>query len=154
MLAPEKAFRTKPRMLVRKIWPCALICLVSNTSLAQMDRVYRSVRALSDKEIQLALFGRANTRECKSLPLPDIHVIQAPEHGTLTVRVATLATNQYPSCPNLKLQAQVLLYKSASNYIGNDALSFTVRFENGQIQAHQISIIVTNQGEPSKPEEL
>ena len=131
-------------MLVRKILVCSLICLISKTSPAQMDRVYRSVRALSDKEIQLALFGRANTRECKSLPLPDIHVIEAPEHGTLTVRVATLATNQYPSCPNLKLQAQVLLYKSVSNYIGSDAVSFTVRFEKRTATTADSALILLN----------
>ena len=132
----------------------ALICLVMVPALAQVDRIYRSVRALSGKEMQLALFGRANTKECKPLPLPEIHVIAAPEHGTLTVRAATVTTNQYRGCPNLKLQVQVLLYKSAPDFVGSDTVSFAVTFENGERQAHQISITVAKEGEASKPEEL
>jgi hypothetical protein len=132
----------------------ALACLLASPSNAEMDRVYRSVRALSGKEIQVALFGRVNPKECKSLPLPEIHVITSPEHGSLTVRSATLTTNQYPGCPNLKLPAQVLLYKSVPNYVGSDLVSFTVTLENGDMQAHRISITVDKVGEPSKPEEL
>jgi len=82
----------------------ALIYLVILPALAQVDRVYRGVPALSGKEMQLALFGRANTRECKPLPLPEIHVIAAPEHGSLTVRVGTVTTNQYQGCPNLSCE--------------------------------------------------
>lgn len=142
------------RVLRRLTYLAALICILVSPSMAEMDRVYRSVRALSGKEMQVAVFGRMNTKECKPLPLPEIRVIAAPEHGSLVVRATTLTANNYQSCPNLRLRAQVLLYTSALNYIGSDIVSFTVTFENGQTQAHQISIIISKEGEPSKPEEL
>ncbi len=132
----------------------ALTAFLISPGTAQVDRIYRSVRALTNKELQLALFGRANTKECKPLPVPQIHVITPPEHGSLTVRTTTVTTNQSPNCPNLSLPAQVLLYKSESNYVGSDLVSFTVTFENGQMQGHQISIAVVKEGEPSKAEEL
>jgi hypothetical protein len=142
------------RAVSQRCFLSALICLVMWPAWAQIDRIYRSVRALSGKEMQLTLFGRANTRECKPLPLPEIHVIAAPEHGSLRVRAATVTTNQYQGCPNLKLKVQVLLYKSAPDYVGSDTVSFAVTFENGERQAHQISIAVAKEGEPSKAEEL
>ncbi len=132
----------------------ALVYLVMLPALAQVDRIYRGVRALSGKEMQLALLGRASTRECKPLPLPEIHVIAAPEHGLLTVRAGTVTTNQYQGCPNLKLRVQVLLYRSTPGYVGSDTVSFAVTFENGERQAHQISITVAKEGEASKAEEL
>jgi hypothetical protein len=141
------------RMLTRKAL-AALICLATLPALAQVDRVYRSARALSGKEMSLALFGRVNPKECKPLPLPKIHVIAAPEHGSLTVRESTVSTNQYRGCPNLKLPAQVLLYKSTPDYVGSDTVSFTVTFENGETQAHQISITIAKEGKASKAEDL
>ena len=132
----------------------ALICVATLPAQAQVDRVYRSARALSGKEMRLALFGRVNAKECKPLPLPEIRVIAAPEHGSLTVRASTVSTNQYQGCPNLTLPAQVLLYKSAPDYVGSDSVGFTVTFENGETQAHRISITIAKDGEASKAEEL
>jgi predicted amino acid racemase len=100
------------------------------------------------------LVRAGNAKECKPLPLPQIHVIAAPEHGSLTVRTTKVTTNQSQNCPNLRLPARVLLYKSEANYVGSDLVSFTVTFENGEMQGHQISILVAKEGEPSKAEEL
>ena len=142
------------RTLTQALPLIALFSLLIRPSIAEVERVYRSVRALSDKELQISVFGRVNTKDCKPLPLPGIRVISAPEHGSLTVRVVTLTTNQYPGCPALRLPAQVLLYKSVLNYEGNDQVSFAVTFENGQMQMHQITIVVVKEGEPSKSEDL
>ncbi len=141
-------------MVGQRFFFAALVYFVMLPALAQVDRIYRGVRALSGKEMQLALLGRASTRECKPLPLPEIHVIAAPEHGLLTVRAGTVTTNQYQGCPNLKLRVQVLLYRSTPGYVGSDTVSFAVTFENGERQAHQISITVAKEGEASKAEEL
>jgi hypothetical protein len=142
------------RLLTQAFLVNTLLCLLTVLSVAQVDRVYRSVRVLSDKEIQIAAFARANTNECKPLPLPQIHVISSPEHGSLTVRSAFVTTKADQKCPGLRIPAQVLLYKSISSYVGNDIVSFTVTFENGVTQIHQISLTVAKEGEATKPEEL
>jgi hypothetical protein len=142
------------RFLAQAFVSGALLCLLTVSAVAQADRVYRSVRVLSEKEIQIALFARVNTNECKPLPLPGIQVIAAPEHGSLTVRSAFVTTKADQKCPSLRIPAQLLLYKSMSSYEGNDIVGFAVTFENGVTQAHQISITVMKAGEPTKPEEL
>jgi hypothetical protein len=81
-------------------------------------------------------------------------VIDPPKNGALTIRVLTLTTERYPSCPNLKSPAQVLFYQSAAGYTGSDSISFTVTFENGEKQTHFIAITVTKEGQASTPEQL
>jgi hypothetical protein len=143
------------RMRRQRLLFGALIYLFISPAMAQSDRVYRSVRVPSNKETQIALFARANTKECTPLPLPEIRVIAAPEHGSLVVRSTTLTTNQDQRCPNLKLQAQVLLYRSTSDYVGSDIVSFAVTFEGGKTEAHQISITVVKENKAAlKPEQL
>jgi hypothetical protein len=127
---------------------------ISPPAQAQDERVYQSVRALSGKEMRVALFGRANSRDCKALPIPDVRVVDPPKNGLLTVRTLTLTTNRYPNCANLQIPAQVLFYQSRSNYVGSDSISFTVTFENGLTQAHSIAITVSKEGEPTKPQDL
>jgi hypothetical protein len=132
----------------------AILCHSGLPAAAQEERVYQSARALSGKEVRLALFGRVDAKECKPLQLPDIQVIAPPKSGALTIRVVTITTTRYPNCPNLKLPAQVIFYRSAPDYIGSDSISFTVTFENGQKQAHSFAITVTKEGQPSTAQDL
>jgi len=132
----------------------ALICLINLPAVAQNERVYQSARALSGKEVRVALFGRANPKECKALPIPEVRVVDPPKNGALIVRTTTVTTNRYPGCANLKLPAQVLFYLSKADYVGPDSISFTVTFENGVTQAHSIAITVAKDGEPTKLQEL
>jgi len=84
------------------------------------------VRALTGKELRVAVFARVNAKDCKPVQLPEIQVIDPPKNGALTIRVLTLTTERYPNCPNLKTPAQVLFYQSAADYAGPDSISFTV----------------------------
>lgn len=131
-----------------------LICLIDVPAVGQEERVYQSARAISGKEVRVALFGRADGKECKALPLPEIRVVDPPKNGVLIIRTATLTTNRYPSCPNLKVPAQVLFYQSRSDYVGPDSISFTVTFENGLTQAHSLVIAVAKDGSPSSAQDL
>jgi hypothetical protein len=144
--------------MIRIPMPCALAlaltCAINVLALAQDERVYRSARAISGKEVRVALFGRANPKECKALPVPEIRVVDPPKNGTLTIRTMTVTTNRYPACANLKLPAQVMFYRSDADYVGPDSISFTVTFDNGLMQAHSIVITVAKEGEPTKLQDL
>jgi hypothetical protein len=133
---------------------CILVGLTNVSAKAQEERVYQSARAISGKEVQVALFGRANGKECKALPIPEVRVVDPPKNGALIIRAATLTTNRYPNCPNLKVPAQVLFYQSRSDYVGPDSISFTVTFENGLVQAHSLAITVAKDGQPSSAQDL
>ena len=134
--------------------PVIVICLINAPGRGQEERVYQSARAISGKEVRVALFGRANGKECKALPIPEIRVVDPPKNGALIIRTASLTTNRYPNCPNLKVPAQVLFYQSRSDYVGSDSVSFTVTFENGHVQAHSLAITVAKDGQPSNAQDL
>jgi hypothetical protein len=121
---------------------------------AQQERVYQSARAASGKEARIALFGRANAKECKTLLVPEIRVVDPPKHGVLVIRTATVTTNRYQSCGALRIPAQVLFYRSRTGYVGPDSISFIVTFENGMSQEHSIAITVVKDGEATEPQEL
>jgi hypothetical protein len=110
---------------------------------AQEERVYESAQAVAGKSVQIGVFGRANGNECKSGPLPEIHVLHPPEHGTLTVKRGTVKTDRFANCPGLQVNAQVLFYQSRGDYVGVDSVAFVVSFENGETQAREISITVS-----------
>jgi hypothetical protein len=128
---------------------CGLVHLVSMPVLAQDERVYQSARALTGREVRLAFFARANTKDCKALALPDIQVVTPPKNGALTIRNVPITTNQYQGCPDLKLRAVALFYRSNAGYLGQDSVAFIVTFENGQSQAHSFAITVAKDGEPT-----
>jgi hypothetical protein len=130
------------------------VCQDFLPAVAQQERVYQSARTASGKEARIALFGRANAKECKALPIPEIRIVDSPKHGILVVRTATITTNRYQSCGALKVPAQVLFYKSRTDYVGPDSISFVVTFENGMRQEHSIAITVVKDGEPTEPQEL
>jgi hypothetical protein len=118
------------------------ICLFSLSALAQQERVYETAQAVTGTPVQIGVFARANNAECKSGPLPEIRVLQPPEHGALTVKKGTLKTDRYPKCPGLRVNAQVLFYQSRANYVGTDSVAFEVTYDNGEMQAREISIKV------------
>jgi hypothetical protein len=120
-----------------------MICLANAKAVAEDERVYETAQAVTGKAVQIAVFARANGAECKSGPLPDVKVVHAPEHGTLTLKRGTLKTDRFPKCPGLQLNAQVLFYQSRDNFVGADDVAFVVSFDNGETQARQISINVT-----------
>jgi hypothetical protein len=131
-----------------------LVCLLHGPAGAQEERVYQSARAISGKEVRVAMFGRANGNECKALPIPEVRVNDPPKNGALVIRAATIVTSRYPNCPNLKVPAQVLFYQGRSDYVGPDSIGFTVTFENGRTQIHTLSITVAKDGPPTTPEAL
>ncbi len=132
----------------------SVVCLINVAAFGQEERVYQSARAIAGKEVRVALFGRANGKECKALPLPEIRVVDPPKNGALIIRTTTVTTNRYPNCASLKVPAQVLFYQSRSDYVGPDSISFTVTFENGVTQAHSLAITVAKDGQPSSVQDL
>ncbi len=131
-----------------------LIGVIAAPAVAQEERVYQSARAISGKEVRVALFGRANGKECRALPIPEVRVVDPPKNGALIVRTAILTTNRYPNCPSLKVPAQVLFYQSRADFVGSDSISFTVTLENGLVQAHSMAITVAKDGQPSNAQDL
>jgi hypothetical protein len=119
------------------------VCLASAVAVAEDERVYETAQAITGKAVQIGVFARANGVECKSGPLPDVKVVHAPEHGTLTLKRGTLKTDRFPKCPGLQVNAQVLFYQSRADFVGADDVAFVVSFDNGETQARQISINVT-----------
>lgn len=129
----------------------ALICLIGSSVWAQNERVYQSAQAVSGKEVRIGLFARANVKECKPLLSPNVRVVAPPGHGSLIIRTMTLITDRYPDCPHLKVPAQVLFYRSLTNYVGSDAVSVVVTSEDGRSSEVSIAIAVGKGAQGSPP---
>jgi hypothetical protein len=136
------------RMLIALI----LTCTLSASGFSQEERIYQSARVVMGKEMRLTLFARVNRKDCKLLPLPEIRVVAPPKNGSFIVKNLMITTNRYENCPNLKLEAVGLFYKSNSGYVGADSVSFVVTFENGQSQAHSFTVLVEKEIQASNAE--
>jgi hypothetical protein len=126
----------------RSIFLAALIGLVVPSVLAQTERLYQSASAISGEEVRVGLFSRANVKECKPLSPPAVRVVAPPGHGSLVIRTMTLITDRYPDCPHLKVPAQVLFYRSLTNYVGPDAVTVIVASDDGRSSEVSIDIAV------------
>ena len=100
---------------------------------------YTSIEADPSKPLQLGYFAQAH-KDCSPTKLPIVHVVEAPTLGTLTVRPSELKTDKVPSCPGLKLPAQVVSYQAGAKAIGSDHVMYSVTYPNGEIALYDVAI--------------
>ena len=122
------------------VFSCATAGLTVTATFAQ-DANYSSVKATSDKPVQLSYHASAH-KNCTPAQQPTIRVIEAPKSGTLTVRKGVITTDKVAGCPGLKAPAQVVFYVARTDYAGSDHVKYEVTSENGEVDTYDVTITV------------
>jgi hypothetical protein len=124
--------------------------LLSSTAFAQAIN-YTSVEAITAKPAQLSYHASAQRSSCTPAQLPVVRVVQPPTSGVLTVRRAILTTDKVAGCPQLKVPAQVVFYKSHDGYVGSDHVSYQVTDAKGESGTYDVTINVKPAPAPKAP---
>jgi hypothetical protein len=69
----------------------------------------------------------------------------------MTIRPATLTTDQVTSCPNLKTAAEVVYYSARIGYAGADHLVYQISSPNGAVDTFDVTITVKEAPRPPLP---
>jgi hypothetical protein len=115
---------------------------VPRPSLAESAENYSTVEAVSGGPLHLNNHGSV-TKECGPAPIPTIRVIDRPKHGTLTIRLGTIADGQIGNCKFVDLPIRGVFYVSKPGYVGADRVTYEVIAYDGQIEKFDIAITVT-----------
>ena len=82
--------------------------------------------------------------ECTPNPLPAIRLSVAPEHGTVTVRRATLKATNVKQCLAAELPALVAFYRSKPDSANDDRFELEVSFADGRKQIQRFRVTIAN----------
>lgn len=145
---------TSVRRILRTVLAlCAIAAIMPRASAQPAPALnYTSYEAIPGKALQIGYYGSAN-RNCTPAALPTIRVMEAPQSGTLTVRVGSLTTDGINGCPRLKLPVQILFYLARPGVAGRDHLLYTVTSQNGEVGGYDVTIKINPapKGDGSSP---
>jgi hypothetical protein len=121
------------------LWVFGLGALAS----AQTHSVDRTARGQAGKDIQVGVY--INVRpDCTSGPLPTIRLSTAPAHGSVTVKKGKVNATNYRQCLALEVPGYVALYKSKSDFSGDDSFVLEVKFPNGRTEVQRITVTIAS----------
>jgi hypothetical protein len=100
---------------------------------------YTSLEAEPSKPLQVGFYAQAH-KDCSPSKLPTVRVVEAPTLGTLSVRPNELKTDRVPTCPSLKIPAQVVSYQARDKATGSDHVMYSVTYPNGEIALYDVTI--------------
>lgn len=102
----------------------------------------------SGVKTRLGDYRSFSTRDCRTVSLPEISVVQPPRHGAVTFGAAPSRYVRDPSnrvehpCARRSGTAVVIYYRSTPGYRGADALAYRVRFANGETTLYRKRLTV------------
>jgi hypothetical protein len=100
---------------------------------------YTSIEAEPNRPVQMGYYAEAH-KDCSPSKLPIVRVVDAPTLGTLVVRPRQLKADSMPSCPSLKVPAQVVTYLARDKSTGSDHVKYSVTYPNGEIALYDVAI--------------
>jgi hypothetical protein len=81
--------------------------------------------------VRVAIYSSIRS-DCSLGPLPSIRLAVAPEHGTLTVKRATLKATNLKQCLAVEAPAFVAFYHANRNFDGADRFELEIDFAEGR----------------------
>jgi hypothetical protein len=133
------------RERVRAAW-----CAVALTALcwpgaahAQTTSLDREVKAAPGREMRVGIYTSMRA-DCTAGPLPAIRLSAAPEHGTVTVRRATIKATDVKQCLAAELPAFVAFYRAKGDSSTEDRFELEVSFAAGRKQIQRFHVIISN----------
>ena len=125
-------------------WLVAVTLLCSATAAsAQTSSLDREVKAAPGREVRVGIYTSMRA-DCTAGPLPAIRLSVAPEHGTVTVRRATLKATNVKQCLAAELPALLAFYRPKVDSANDDRFELEVSFAAGRKQIQRFHITISN----------
>jgi hypothetical protein len=120
----------------------AVLCMVSAAG-AQTTSLDREVKVAPGREVRVGIYTSMRA-DCTAGPLPAIRLSIAPEHGTVTVRRATLKATNVKQCLAAELPALLAFYRPKADLANDDRFELEVSFAAGRKQIQRFHITISN----------
>lgn len=126
-------------------WFAAIICscLTAQAAWAQGSIIQRTVSAPPGRDVRVGIYTSIRS-DCTSGPLPAIRLANAPAHGSVTVKRATLKATNVKQCLAIDVPAFVAYYHSVPDFSGTDEFLLEVTFTGGRKEVQDFKIVVSN----------
>lgn len=125
-------------------WLVAVTLLCSATAAsAQTSSLDREVKAAPGREVRVGIYTSMRA-DCTAGPPPAIRLSVAPEHGTVTVRRATLKATNVKQCLAAELPALLAFYRPKADSANDDRFELEVSFAAGRKQIQRFHITISN----------
>src|SRR5580658_10274352 len=114
---------------MRRCWLAAalFLCTPAHYAAAQANLVEHNVSASPGRDVRVGIYTSIRP-DCTSGPLPAIRLMNAPAHGAVNVKRATLKATNFKQCLAIEVPALVAFYHAASGFNGADDFQFEVTF--------------------------
>ncbi len=112
---------------------------------AQTPTIERQYKVKPETNINVGIFTSIHGN-CTPAPLPVVRLVSPPQHGTVTVKQGHVRATNLKQCLATELPAFVAFYRSAHDYIGQDAFTLEVIASNGKTQFQRITVTVLKSG--------
>jgi hypothetical protein len=119
----------------------AMSCCVSAAG-AQTTSLDREVKATPGREVRVGIYTSMRA-DCTAGQLPAIRLSVAPEHGTVTVRRATLKATNVKQCLAAELPALVAFYRPRTEPASDDRFELEVSFAAGRKQVQRFHVTIS-----------
>jgi hypothetical protein len=120
-----------------------LLCACVSNAYGQSDSIEREVKATLGRDVRVGIYTSMRA-DCTAGPLPAIRLAVAPEHGTVTVRRATLKATNVKQCLATELPAFVAFYRPKSDSAKDDRFELEVSSAGGRKQIQRFHVIILN----------
>ena len=121
---------------MKRIFVAAVVTAAVLAGPAHSQRL-RAVTMLSGNEA-IVLRPHFLKPDCTSGQLPDVRVINAPQHGSLRLEKSTITINAPAGAPRAQcngkgIEAIGVVYKSNDGFVGTDRIVMKADFHNGNV---------------------
>jgi len=110
---------------------------------AQTTSLDREVKAMPGREVRVGIYTSMRA-DCTAGPLPAIRLSVVPEHGTVTVRRATLKATNVKQCLAAELPALVAFYRPKPDSANDDRFELEVSFAAGRKQIQRFHVTISS----------
>jgi hypothetical protein len=125
--------------LAHAIFVCVFVVKVC----AETTSLDREVKATPGREVRVGIYTSMRA-DCTAGPLPAIRLAVAPDHGTVTVRRATIKATNVKQCLAAELPAFVAFYRAKADSSKEDRFELEVSFAAGRKQIQRFHVLISN----------
>jgi hypothetical protein len=119
-----------------------LFCACASNVYGQSNSIDREIRATPERDVRVGIYTSMRS-DCTAGPLPAIRLSVAPEHGSVTVRRATLKATNVKQCLAAELPAFVAFYRPKADSATDDRFELEVSSAAGRKQIQRFHITIS-----------
>jgi hypothetical protein len=141
--APKVGARRNITLTLRRLELGILLWACASTVYGENDSIDREIRATPGREVRVGIYTSMRS-DCTAGPLSAIRLSVAPEHGTVTVRRATLKATNVKQCLAAELPAFVAFYRPKADFATDDHFELEVSFAAGRKQIQRCHVTISS----------